>query len=156
MSRFEHVAPQELAGHAQRQLISCCTDDCAWAKDGYCDDGGPGSEFAGCLIGTDCKDCCTDSACRENRCQQDIVLRPSSNVYNFNKRRPKFGEFEDVTPIDGSEIVDVVVPETAPAPVQVANVYALAVDGTNGCASLTESSYDVILGAEQCRTVPRP
>lgn len=34
-----------------------CTDSCATAFDGECDDGGPGAEFAICLLGTDCGDC---------------------------------------------------------------------------------------------------
>ena len=39
-----------------------CTNDCglAWdglARDGNCDDGGPGSEYSYCDFGTDCADC---------------------------------------------------------------------------------------------------
>ena len=34
-----------------------CTNTCAYASDGECDDGGPGSEFATCVRGTDCFDC---------------------------------------------------------------------------------------------------
>ena len=155
MSRLDDAAPLQLASHAQRQLGSCCTDDCAWAKDGYCDDGGPGSEFAGCAIGTDCKDCCADSECKETRCQQEIVLHPKSDDYDFEKKRLRRNEFIPVEPVGGNRIVDVAVPEIAD-PVKVAMVYALAVDGANGCASLTDESYDTIVGADQCRTVPRP
>jgi hypothetical protein len=39
-----------------------CHDRCtqtAWASDGVCDDGGPGSEYALCTYGTDCTDCGT-------------------------------------------------------------------------------------------------
>jgi hypothetical protein len=34
-----------------------CTDTCQWANDGVCDDGGPGSEYSVCGLGTDCGDC---------------------------------------------------------------------------------------------------
>lgn len=34
-----------------------CTDDCDYSGDGVCDDGGPGSEYAACELGTDCTDC---------------------------------------------------------------------------------------------------
>ena len=34
-----------------------CTDTCARASDGVCDDGGPGSESWYCALGTDCTDC---------------------------------------------------------------------------------------------------
>jgi hypothetical protein len=34
-----------------------CTDTCRDAKDGSCDDGGPGSAYASCALGTDCTDC---------------------------------------------------------------------------------------------------
>ena len=66
------MAPSDPVRDSERRLISCCTDDCAWAKDGYCDDGGPGAQFAGCLIGSDCHDCCgKDQTCKESRCQQE-------------------------------------------------------------------------------------
>lgn len=36
----------------------CCTNTCHWPRDGQCDDGGPGSEWAGfCEFGSDCFDC---------------------------------------------------------------------------------------------------
>jgi hypothetical protein len=38
-----------------------CSDECigypSWGSDGYCDDGGPGAEYSGCEMGTDCTDC---------------------------------------------------------------------------------------------------
>ena len=37
-----------------------CSDACeehGWASDGVCDDGGPGSTYSGCEVGTDCSDC---------------------------------------------------------------------------------------------------
>ena len=34
-----------------------CTDMCDFASDGACDDGGPGSEWSDCTLGTDCTDC---------------------------------------------------------------------------------------------------
>ena len=35
-----------------------CENTCSHApRDDYCDDGGPGSDYAGCALGTDCADC---------------------------------------------------------------------------------------------------
>ncbi len=34
-----------------------CTDTCTYAADGECDDGGPGSSYSVCELGTDCTDC---------------------------------------------------------------------------------------------------
>jgi len=34
-----------------------CTETCSYTSDGHCDDGGPGAEFSGCGLGTDCTDC---------------------------------------------------------------------------------------------------
>jgi hypothetical protein len=38
-----------------------CTNECvgqpSWASDGWCDDGGPGSQYSGCALGSDCADC---------------------------------------------------------------------------------------------------
>jgi hypothetical protein len=34
-----------------------CSNECEFAGDGACDDGGPGAEFDLCLLGTDCDDC---------------------------------------------------------------------------------------------------
>ncbi len=34
-----------------------CTNSCTWAGDGACDDGGPGSSYSLCALGTDCTDC---------------------------------------------------------------------------------------------------
>ena len=36
---------------------SLCSNTCAWANDGVCDDSGPGATFADCQLGTDCNDC---------------------------------------------------------------------------------------------------
>lgn len=36
-----------------------CSNTCAWANDGECDDGGPGSLYDVCDYGTDCGDCGT-------------------------------------------------------------------------------------------------
>ena len=42
-------------------LVEICTTDCIgtphWASDGICDDGGPGAQYDGCELGTDCDDC---------------------------------------------------------------------------------------------------
>ncbi len=34
-----------------------CDNTCTWANDGTCDDGGSGSSFSVCDLGTDCADC---------------------------------------------------------------------------------------------------
>ena len=34
-----------------------CTNTCSTARDGECDDGGPGSLYSICSYGTDCNDC---------------------------------------------------------------------------------------------------
>ena len=34
-----------------------CSDHCGFANDGECDDGGPGSDYALCPLGSDCSDC---------------------------------------------------------------------------------------------------
>lgn len=41
------------------ESVGCkkCIDSCYWSKDGSCDDGGPGSDFSICELGTDCSDC---------------------------------------------------------------------------------------------------
>lgn len=38
-------------------VASVCDATCATAGDGECDDGGPGSLYNGCDLGTDCADC---------------------------------------------------------------------------------------------------
>ena len=148
------MAPSDPVRDSERRLISCCTDDCAWAKDGYCDDGGPGAQFAGCLIGSDCHDCCgKDQACKESRCQQEIVLRPESAKYDFNNAASiAADETVDADSVANGGTVDVELPDIDPDPVRVAPVYALGVDGSNGCASLTEDKYEAILSGDQCKT----
>ena len=41
---------------AQRGILTCI-DTCDYSSDGDCDDGGPGAEFAECVLGSDCFDC---------------------------------------------------------------------------------------------------
>lgn len=36
---------------------SGCSDTCHYSNDGTCDDGGPGSKYSMCALGTDCSDC---------------------------------------------------------------------------------------------------
>ena len=50
----------------------CCSNSCEYANDRTCDDGGPGSDFGVCDLGTDCADCgprpaedCGGPACEE-------------------------------------------------------------------------------------------
>ncbi len=37
--------------------VTLCGDTCEFAHDGECDDGGPGSDWEECIIGSDCGDC---------------------------------------------------------------------------------------------------
>ena len=39
------------------ECISRCDNTCQHGSDADCDDGGPGSEYAACALGTDCDDC---------------------------------------------------------------------------------------------------
>eukprot|EP00966_Prymnesium_polylepis_P015950 368328-Prymnesium_polylepis.1 len=39
------------------QDVAGCDNSCSYSYDNDCDDGGPGSEFDSCLLGTDCADC---------------------------------------------------------------------------------------------------
>jgi hypothetical protein len=32
-----------------------CSESCKFSKDGYCDDGGSGSDYSNCASGTDCE-----------------------------------------------------------------------------------------------------
>ncbi len=32
-----------------------CSESCEYSKDGYCDDGGSGSDYDACAFGTDCE-----------------------------------------------------------------------------------------------------
>ena len=40
-----------------------CRESCYWASDGDCDDGGVGSEYTACDIGSDCTDCGSRAVC---------------------------------------------------------------------------------------------
>lgn len=48
---------QELIQSRQLQQSQQCTNDCNYASDGDCDDGGPGAEYSSCRYGKDCDDC---------------------------------------------------------------------------------------------------
>jgi hypothetical protein len=37
--------------------VSLCSDECRYAGDGECDDGGPNADYSYCDLGTDCADC---------------------------------------------------------------------------------------------------
>ena len=37
--------------------VGCCTPLCAFSSDSVCDDGGAGSEYSLCALGSDCADC---------------------------------------------------------------------------------------------------
>ena len=48
-----------------------CTNECEYAHDGDCDDGGPGSDYSLCEYGTDCADCGPRPADREEAGDSD-------------------------------------------------------------------------------------
>lgn len=50
------LGPLLVGGSAHAQS---CSDSCASAYDGSCDDGGPGAANSRCALGTDCGDCGT-------------------------------------------------------------------------------------------------
>ena len=50
-------ASSEEEASYRRQLRSSCLNTCDDAYDGTCDDGGPGSEWSVCSLGSDCADC---------------------------------------------------------------------------------------------------
>ena len=37
--------------------VEMCHDDCSFASDGVCDDGGPNADYDVCSFGSDCADC---------------------------------------------------------------------------------------------------
>eukprot|EP00966_Prymnesium_polylepis_P242651 5611366-Prymnesium_polylepis.1 len=45
----------QLAG--SQVAATCCSGTCQYEADDDCDDGGPGSEYDSCSLGTDCSDC---------------------------------------------------------------------------------------------------
>eukprot|EP00966_Prymnesium_polylepis_P136020 3143203-Prymnesium_polylepis.1 len=62
-----NVTANETADVTGSLLIGCsplCTEICPYAADGDCDDGGDGSEYSACSIGSDCTDCTSRCAAR--------------------------------------------------------------------------------------------
>ena len=55
-----------------------CSDTCASANDGTCDDGGNGATYATCDLGTDCTDCgarTPNNVVDRARCEKEFTLR---------------------------------------------------------------------------------
>uniref|UniRef100_A0A7S2CHA0 Peptidase S1 domain-containing protein n=1 Tax=Haptolina brevifila TaxID=156173 RepID=A0A7S2CHA0_9EUKA len=50
-----------------------CRNTCEYASDGACDDGGPGSEFAACGVGSDCSDCGSSSSSTTTTLKEHLV-----------------------------------------------------------------------------------
>eukprot|EP00935_MAST-01C_sp_MAST-1C-sp1_P000039 g39.t1 len=49
---------RRLGGDGSTSISSqSCNDECQYALDGKCDDGGPGSTYSSCAFGSDCSDC---------------------------------------------------------------------------------------------------
>ena len=69
-----------------------CSDTCATAKDGTCDDGGNGASFGTCDLGTDCTDCgprSPNNVVDTARCEKEFTLSDRDASYpGFNKTAP--------------------------------------------------------------------
>lgn len=52
--RLESAPNDALGAH---RLRAACSDDCRFARDGECDDGGSGADYRLCPCGADCSDC---------------------------------------------------------------------------------------------------
>ena len=57
--RHGNRAHAECTGHNKTVTAAstACDDTCSYPKDGDCDDGGVGSQYNFCSLGTDCTDC---------------------------------------------------------------------------------------------------
>ena len=55
--RFCNVSDPNILAPNPPPISLSCNNNCLYANDGECDDGGLGSEFSECNIGTDCDDC---------------------------------------------------------------------------------------------------
>ena len=60
-----------------------CQDTCQYPSDGTCDDGGPGSEYSQCQLGTDCADC----GARLPEANDCYFEKPSSEYKSFKSFR---------------------------------------------------------------------
>jgi hypothetical protein len=53
-----------------------CSESCKFSKDGYCDDGGSGSDYSDCVFATDCEVWLSSEFC------------PSHSTYSFFSKHP--------------------------------------------------------------------
>ena len=70
-----------------------CNEMCIWtdeegdsrndSNDGYCDDGGPGSDYSYCSLGTDCADCGVRGD-REDECETKCGSDPTCFAYDVS------------------------------------------------------------------------
>ncbi|MDP4685430.1 MAG: hypothetical protein NWQ55_13865 [Salibacteraceae bacterium] len=62
-SSFARILIACIAVSGTLSMSSCvkelCDNTCAWPSDGVCDDGGEGSTYDHCDLGSDCIDCGT-------------------------------------------------------------------------------------------------
>ncbi len=56
-SRGTAAPPTPSTDPAPSEPATTCSDTCRYARDGACDDGGEGSTYSECALGTDCSDC---------------------------------------------------------------------------------------------------
>ena len=81
--------------------MAICTKDCmigmpSYASDGDCDGGGPGAEYLGCQLGTDCAECGPRFPSSSAHLRRDVQLgfrrRLNANInMRLRRRRPRLG-----------------------------------------------------------------
>merc|ERR1712070_74944 len=62
-----------------------CSDTCRYSKDHACDDGGEGSEYSLCDVGTDCADCGERKATKQVAKHYDIEETGCDNTCKYSK-----------------------------------------------------------------------
>jgi hypothetical protein len=97
---YEHVPTEEDAAPIDPSAPRVCKNSkkfCPSVKDGVCDDGGPGSTYADCPIGTDCKDCGAS-----NRPAASTMVRGQSTASAATDATIAFGK-DDACTVDLSQ-----------------------------------------------------
>ena len=84
------VARGKQGGGAASSLTDLCDNTCPGhgdiSSDGYCDDGGPGSEDSLCQLGTDCNDCAADARGSSRQLRGFVLLPPCSMSFSLSAR----------------------------------------------------------------------
>eukprot|EP00899_Mesostigma_viride_P027808 jgi/Mesvir1/8211/Mv12502-RA.1 len=74
-------------------MSTLCNNDCRYSEDGWCDDGGPNSNFADCELGTDCTDCGSREKMEAEflYCQDDYTCPYSGSLSTIKMLRMQAG-----------------------------------------------------------------